>query len=227
MGRRKNPRTVSKKKVGKSRDDDADTIVDENENVSIRLPLKQKDIEKLGFKKEKRSENKKLIKVSMFAKEDDIKKKQDKESESESSSESESTIETESESESESESEPESKAKPKKKNEAVHNDKTCQGCISRDEKIKEMKVLIKELTENVKLTNGIDSRERKSILSHMNFIEGKKKWQPKTGIGCLWDGHPFKSVPCPMPLRFYKNKYQVYGCFCSFNCSLAFIINLG
>jgi hypothetical protein len=214
MGRYKNSiistlSSSNKKKIDES--SDTDTLVEED--VSIRLPLSQKDLKSLNLKKTKKKTNKKLLKVPSFS--------------TKNSTESEDSDNSSESSESEdSDSDSNTKKKVNKHNSCK---KLCEGCISRDQKIKEMKALIKELTDNVKTTNGIDLKERKTLMSKMNFVEftkDGKTWTPTTEIYCMWDMHPFKSIPIGIPHKYVKGKFKVFGCFCSFNCALAFLLKL-
>ncbi len=43
---------------------------------------------------------------------------------------------------------------------------------------------------------------------------------------CWWCTYEFDNEPCYLPDRYGDNKYYVFGCFCSFNCALAYNINL-
>jgi hypothetical protein len=209
---------MNKRILNKKTGHDDDTAIEENENISMRLPLKSAHITKLGFKKSNTG-NKKLIKVNAFTQNnkkslsDRNKKKSITKRDMSDSDESCSDDSCSSDEE-----------LPKR-----GKSSKCTGCSSRDAKIKTMQSQISDLKKDVKTTNKIIPKERKSILSQMNFVDfsNGKKWSPSTKIGCLWDGQLFKTSPCPMPLRFYKNTYYVYGCFCSVNCVLAQIINMG
>ena len=51
-------------------------------------------------------------------------------------------------------------------------------------------------------------------------------WPYKTDIHCWWCCHQFDSIPIGMPLKIKKNgTFQVIGCFCSFNCIIAYSNN--
>ena len=60
----------------------------------------------------------------------------------------------------------------------------------------------------------------------INIKDNKSIVVEKTDIACWWDSHTFDSVPCFIPDRYYNNKYYVFGCFCSFNCALAYNLNM-
>ena len=44
----------------------------------------------------------------------------------------------------------------------------------------------------------------------------------KTDIACWWDGHQFDNMPIGLPHKMVQNKLLVTGCFCSFECAMAY-----
>ena len=58
-----------------------------------------------------------------------------------------------------------------------------------------------------------------SLICHMT---GKKIKMRKTEILCWWDCHQFDTYPCMLPMSVHDGSYRVMGCFCSFNCMLAY-----
>ena len=53
---------------------------------------------------------------------------------------------------------------------------------------------------------------------HVNNVSDKKS-------ACFWCTHDFDSPPIYIPKYFLKNSYHVYGCFCSPECSVAYLMN--
>lgn len=53
-------------------------------------------------------------------------------------------------------------------------------------------------------------------------IFSKGIWPEKTNIKCWWCTLSFDSVPCFIPTKMVSGKYTVLGCFCSFNCAMAY-----
>jgi hypothetical protein len=43
-----------------------------------------------------------------------------------------------------------------------------------------------------------------------------------TNVACFWCCHKFDNQYLGMPLKYKNNKFQVYGCFCSFECMCAY-----
>lgn len=53
-------------------------------------------------------------------------------------------------------------------------------------------------------------------------VFSKGIWPEKTNIKCWWCTLSFESVPCFIPTKMVNGKYTVLGCFCSFNCAMAY-----
>jgi hypothetical protein len=46
----------------------------------------------------------------------------------------------------------------------------------------------------------------------------------KTKFACWWCTCNFENPPCFIPEKYNNDKYFVFGCFCSYNCALAYIL---
>lgn len=60
------------------------------------------------------------------------------------------------------------------------------------------------------------------------YIEHNKKgtWPEKSVYDCMWCRYPFDNTPWAIPYRLtYDNKFEVFGNFCSPNCSAAYIFD--
>ncbi len=60
------------------------------------------------------------------------------------------------------------------------------------------------------------------------YIEHNKKgtWPEKSVYDCMWCRYPFENTPWAIPYRLtYDNKFEVFGNFCSPNCSAAYIFD--
>jgi hypothetical protein len=53
----------------------------------------------------------------------------------------------------------------------------------------------------------------------------QNSWLKKTDIKCWWCCHDFDNSPCCIPEKYVNNTYYVYGCFCSFNCAVAHVLD--
>lgn len=60
-----------------------------------------------------------------------------------------------------------------------------------------------------------------NVSMHRLDAYGKLSWTQKTNIYCKWCCHPFDKIPCIIPVKYFKETYYGYGCYCSFNCALA------
>lgn len=49
----------------------------------------------------------------------------------------------------------------------------------------------------------------------------------KTNICCWWCCHNFDTIPCFIPDRYINDKFYVFGCFCTYNCAMAYNSNMG
>jgi len=53
---------------------------------------------------------------------------------------------------------------------------------------------------------------------HINNLNNKRS-------ACFWDTHEFDNPPIYIPKHFINGSYQVYGCFCSPECGVAYLMN--
>jgi hypothetical protein len=194
--------TVSTRKIKNIVGDDiADSEI---ENASIRLPLKKSDIMKLKLNKSEQDDSKKkMINIPVFENNNSSKKKNNK-----------------NDCESEELDDEDIKC----------NGKNFIGCKKKNKKILELKKIIKELSENVKTANGIDTKERTAVLSKlniMNVVGGNKINLKNNKYNCQHCSESFDTIPCVIPEKYYKNNFYVFGWYCSFNCAAADIITLG
>lgn len=49
------------------------------------------------------------------------------------------------------------------------------------------------------------------------------EWEKSTDIKCWWCSYNFDTIPCSIPFKYIDDKFEVFGCFCGFNCALAYI----
>lgn len=238
MGRRKLA-IVNKKPKKKT---DTVGLINSTENATIKLGLKKSDLDSLGFKKTKKPTTTKVIPKfgskkssddeSDDSSEDDVpkveakkkkiikKKKYNSDSESDDSSDSDSSDSDSSDSD---DSDDEHKSSNKYK-------VTCKDCKARDIKIKEQQAIIDKLRESVKESNNISSKERFSVLSKVDFVDvrtGKKNWPKETKLRCRYDQHTFDTRPISIIEKIDKKSVHGFWYFCSFNCALSQIMELG
>jgi len=91
---------------------------------------------------------------------------------------------------------------------------------------------ITELEEEiVNLKNGIiinSSNFNKKIYESKVNLYNKliNKFEEHTNIACWWCCHNFNNIPLGIPEYINKNEFNLSGCFCSFNCMMAYNIDL-
>jgi len=102
----------------------------------------------------------------------------------------------------------------------IPGDNTCQKCIKNEKMLNLLKTRLEKYENKEKFdkSNKIYSNN----LNFISFTTGKKVIIKKTNIWCWWDGHPFTNLPCVLPELYHNETYHVIGCFCSFNCALAY-----
>jgi hypothetical protein len=101
----------------------------------------------------------------------------------------------------------------------------CTKCILHDEKIKFLEEEILNLKNGI-MDNTINFN-KKIYESKVNFFDStSKKWIEKTDILCWWCCHKFDHVPIGIPEFINKDKFYLFGCFCSFNCMMAYNMDL-
>jgi hypothetical protein len=76
----------------------------------------------------------------------------------------------------------------------------------------------KENEENVKMKKTIDMK-LKELERELNLNDIQRK------SACFWCTCDYNSPPIYIPSTYYKNKYNVYGSFCSPECACSFLFN--
>ena len=93
----------------------------------------------------------------------------------------------------------------------------------KDMEIKNLKEQLNQLLKRKCYVNGTNDRRLYPMnLKFVSSISGKQVVTNKTDIECWWDRKTFDTVPCFLVDKIYKNIYYVLGCFCSFNCAVAY-----
>jgi hypothetical protein len=63
-------------------------------------------------------------------------------------------------------------------------------------------------------------------LKLIDMNTGKSVITDRTNISCWHDTEKFDTIPFFIPDRYDRGKYYVFGCFCSMNCGLSYILNM-
>lgn len=102
----------------------------------------------------------------------------------------------------------------------IPDDNICHKCVKNEKAL----LMIKTKLDKYEKKEKID-KSNKIYSNKLNFISYTNKNKiilKKTNIKCWWDGTSFTNLPCVLPEIFHNNTYHVIGCFCSFNCALAY-----
>ena len=109
----------------------------------------------------------------------------------------------------------------------VVNKETENECINNnfentpvDVEEEEINIIKNNLNNKQKNTENNDISKKIKILEHnlhINNVDNKKS-------ACFWDTCEFDNTPVSIPKHFINNTYHVYGCFCSPECAVAFLM---
>ncbi len=76
--------------------------------------------------------------------------------------------------------------------------------------------------------NDIEYDFTPRVVELLKDFEMKSKiseWPSNTSICCYWCCHSFSTVPFGIPVKYYQDKFHVFGCFCSLECATAYNFN--
>lgn len=102
----------------------------------------------------------------------------------------------------------------------VNNISSCNKCSKQEKIIDSLKTKLNMYEKNEQL--GKNTKFYTNNLSFISYKTGKPITIKKTSIRCWWDTYMFDTLPCFLPELFHNSTYHVIGCFCSFNCALAY-----
>ena len=95
---------------------------------------------------------------------------------------------------------------------------------------KELEVSISELKEKCGLESPNESymqtiKKTKIHEIMYEFINASdnNEWPMQTNVACFWCCHKFSNMPIGIPNRIVRKKFNLWGCFCSYNCAAAHI----
>ena len=99
-------------------------------------------------------------------------------------------------------------------------DDTCHKCSKNEKMITLLKSKLDKYEKKEK--NDKSNKIYTNKLNLISYTTGKKIIINKTNIKCWWDTYSFTNLPCFLPEIYHNNTYHIIGCFCSFNCALAY-----
>jgi hypothetical protein len=76
------------------------------------------------------------------------------------------------------------------------------------------------------LTSSLTKFSKDSKITNMN-LQFDIQVQDTSPHCCWWCTEPFDTLPCFIPEKYVNNTWYVFGVFCSYDCALAYNINLG
>ena len=65
----------------------------------------------------------------------------------------------------------------------------------------------------------------KKVVNLLKEFEEKNKlneWPSSTNLSCYWCCHKFEGSPVGLPIKYFKGKFHVFGCFCSLECAASY-----
>ena len=88
---------------------------------------------------------------------------------------------------------------------------------------KDVESKLNKILMNYNLSPNNYLYEQINNISAMNEFTSLNTWIRSTNILCWWCKHNFTATPVAIPNYLIDNTFHCQGCFCSFNCSLAYI----
>jgi hypothetical protein len=73
--------------------------------------------------------------------------------------------------------------------------------------------------------NNTTTNNNNSVVTLLRDFENKcnnKEWPSSTNVHCYWCCHPFDNAPFGIPIKYVKERFNVFGCFCSLECAAAY-----
>jgi hypothetical protein len=67
--------------------------------------------------------------------------------------------------------------------------------------------------------------DQNKIMADFEISKHSNSWPIKTSIACMWCCHEFPTPPCGIPTNYLNGKYYLSGCYCSYNCAAAAIMD--
>jgi len=110
-------------------------------------------------------------------------------------------------------------------NKYLHKNICCSNCINYQTQIKQLEEQINNLKNGIIFNSA--NFNKKIYESKINLYNKLlNKYEEQTNIACWWCCHSFNNIPLGIPEYINKNDFILSGCFCSFNCMMAYNIDL-
>lgn len=99
----------------------------------------------------------------------------------------------------------------------------CATCEQLRRRISDLEQDIASSSRSAVVHNASPFLNRCVYQSRAKFSDPEgKEWQTCTDVACWWCCHTFDNVPIGIPDSYHDGRYKMFGCFCSFNCALAY-----
>ena len=95
--------------------------------------------------------------------------------------------------------------------------------IQSNNKEKELLEQINILKEHINL---LEKKNKNILSSNLSSININNNIKPNKNLSCWWCSNKFNNYPVYLPENKFNNSFNVYGYFCSFNCAMAYNIDL-
>ena len=91
-----------------------------------------------------------------------------------------------------------------------------------ESKILQLRKIINDL--NYKLEDTISKKNSvfKMNFDYINLDGDEYVFKDKTNVSCWWCCHKFDTKPIGIPIKYYNDKYHIFGCFCSISCAYSY-----
>jgi hypothetical protein len=60
------------------------------------------------------------------------------------------------------------------------------------------------------------------VFDHLAEFVSRDEWPINSSVSCFWCCHGFHNSPYGLPLKYVNNKFHVFGCFCSLECTASY-----
>lgn len=102
----------------------------------------------------------------------------------------------------------------------IPKDSVCHKCAKNEKLVSSLQAKLEKYEKKDKIDKSNKIYHNK--LNFISIITGNKIILKKTNSKCWWDCDKFSNLPFFLPELYHNNTYYVMGCFCSFNCALAY-----
>lgn len=102
----------------------------------------------------------------------------------------------------------------------IPDDHICHKCMKNERAVSILKTKLEKYENKEKIDHS--TKIYSNALKFISTDSNSKITIKKTNTKCWWCAHSFSNLPCFLPELYHNQTYHVTGCFCSFNCALAY-----